>query len=139
LEDEDIHKDLQTSIEQSGMDVLVLTEVFRALKNLRIVHIDVISYYYLESEAVQNGIKCGRGQLFKGDVPGEDARKDRGGDHGASRVYDLVMQALENSNARDEVELHLQFWSTLYSTGELVCFLDLDSRAWQDHFSKQVR
>jgi hypothetical protein len=134
------HKDLQSSLEQSGMDMLILTEAFRELSNLRAVRIDVISFYRIEPEEEDRGINCGRKQMFKKDIQDYDKHnRDRHGDDGANRVYYLVLQALERAKVHDKIELRFEFWNTSYDGGEDITFLDLDSKPWKDHVSKLTR
>jgi hypothetical protein len=132
-EDDKTNKDLQSSLEQSGMDTLILTEAFRERKSLRVVQIDVISFYRIEPEEEDKGINCGRKQMFKEDIENYDRyNRKRGEDEGANRVYNLVLQALQKAEVHDKVELRFEFWNTVYSGGEDISFLDLDSRSWKD-------
>jgi hypothetical protein len=115
------------------MDTLILTEAFRERKNLRVVQIDVISFYRIEPEEEDKGINCGQKQMFKEDIENYDRyNRKRGEDEGANRVYNLVLQALQKAEVHDKVELRFEFWNTVYSGGEDISFLDLDSRSWKD-------
>ncbi|CAG5185451.1 uncharacterized protein ALTATR162_LOCUS11308 [Alternaria atra] len=51
------HTDLQVSVERSGMDSLILKQFLYKLENLEIVQINVISFYCLDPEPVDDGLR----------------------------------------------------------------------------------
>ena len=88
------HFALQKSIENSDMDVLILSESFRALKRLNEVQVDNCSYNANdEAEYCEDGIKCGRKHMYAETVP--SFMLGAAADMGYSRVYEVVLKALE--------------------------------------------
>lgn len=87
LQNERTHKNLQTSVEQSGIDALILSTVLKELENLRIVAINDRGFYHTEPDEDEDvergeiGISCGRKCLFDGQLPAKKAW-DRGDDNG---------------------------------------------------------
>ncbi|KAB2104089.1 hypothetical protein AG0111_0g7751 [Alternaria gaisen] len=138
VKEEETQKDLQASVQRSGMDSFVLKQVFRELENLEIIQIDVISFYHHDPEPVDAGIRCGQTHLLS--MKAQEAEpRERRGDSGANRVYDLVLRTLQEANLHNKIGLGFQFWNTEYSNDDMITFFDLNSTVWKDHFSKQVR
>ncbi|KAF7673047.1 hypothetical protein GT037_008998 [Alternaria burnsii] len=138
VKEEETQKDLQVSVQRSGMDSFILNQVFRELENLQIIQIDVISFYHCDPEPVDAGIRCGKAHILSKKTQ-EDEQRERRGDSGANRVYDLVLRTLQEANLHNKIGLGFEFWNTEYSNDDMITFFDLDSAVWKDHFSKQVR
>lgn len=77
------HRALQQSIQNSGLDILILLEAFKALQNLASVSIDVGSF------SCSCGIKCGRVYLYEGNVHDIKPVCYTGPLH--NRVYEVVL------------------------------------------------
>jgi hypothetical protein len=139
LENEEMHKDLQTSIGQSGMAVLILAEVFRELQNLRTVRIDVTTLHTHADEPEQDviGIRCGRKPTYKGESL--EPKLWGGKDRCSNQVYALAMLALEKASAHEKVELHLEFRHSVSDDHVISSFFDLETSLWRDHLSEHVR
>jgi hypothetical protein len=131
-----LHMDLQKSVEESGLDRIILREVFRSLGNLRLVRIDSHSFaaFHLYEEYC-NPIKCGRHHILGGDSSQTytNVRENLG----FSRVYQLVLRALHSVGLHSEVNLSLVFCNT--QDGTTPHFIDVTSRAWIHGFSKTLR
>jgi hypothetical protein len=139
VKEEGTQKDLQVSVQRSGMDSLILKQVFRELENLKIVQIDATSFHYRDPKPDDDGIRCGQAHILSREAQEERRPRGRREDNGISRVYDLVLQALQEVNLHDKIELSFQFWNTDFSKVGMITFFDIDSAAWKDHFSKQMR
>ncbi|KAI4640001.1 hypothetical protein J4E93_008800 [Alternaria ventricosa] len=135
---EKLHKDLQVNVERSGMDFLTLTEAFRELENLEMVQVDVISFYHVEQEPVDAGIRCGLTHIIPSKLFNPPGSCERHGDSGKNRVYDLIPEALLDAGVHDKVGLQFEFWNTDYSNEDVVTFLDLDCEIWKSQLSRQV-
>jgi hypothetical protein len=82
------HIALQKSVENSGLDTVILVEASGALSNLRSVRIDVASFDASgDLGFFVDGIKCGRGLLYE--YASTMAVDDEYG-LGPTRLYDLV-------------------------------------------------
>ena len=127
------HKDLQSSVEQSGMDRMLLTEVFKGLANLTVVAAGILPWNNEPDDGA--GISCARRHLFDTeDLCGPPP------DRGFSRVYGLVLQAIQDANLQDKVDLLFDFWgaATPDEAAGQTC-IDLASSAWKQNFAKRVR
>ncbi|EDU41592.1 predicted protein [Pyrenophora tritici-repentis Pt-1C-BFP] len=125
------HKDLQLSVEQSRMDRTILTEVFQVLKNLQTVAAFAVPQ---EDLSPNRAITCALKQLF-----GDDDIPFHSHTRGYDRVYELVMQTLEEANIHDKMDLLFDFWGTDTPAGMKKPFFDIASPAWNQHFANQVR
>jgi hypothetical protein len=137
--EERIQKDLQVSVQRSGMDSSILKQVFRKLENLEIVQIDVTSFHYHVPETDDDGIRCGQTHILSKKARAQRRPTRRRGDSGVNRVYDLVLQTLQEADLHDRIGLGFQFWNAEYSNDDRITFFDLDSAVWKKHFSKRVR
>ncbi|KAI4945080.1 hypothetical protein J4E91_008057 [Alternaria rosae] len=122
IEQEKIHKDLQVNVERSGMDSLTLKEAFRELDNLEMVQVDVISFYHIEQEPVDAGIRCGRAHIIPAKLFNSPGSRERHGDSGKNRVYDLIPKTLLDAGVHEKVGLQFEFWNTDYSNEDVVTF-----------------
>lgn len=138
IEQQDLHMDLQVSVERSGMDTLTLKEAFRELENLEMVRVDVVSFYHLDPEPTDDGIRCGRAHIIPAKLLNPPASRERHGDSGKNRVYDLIPKILLDAGVHEKVGLQFEFWNTEYSNEDLVTFLDLDCEVWKCQLSRRV-
>ncbi|KAI4659376.1 uncharacterized protein J4E78_005803 [Alternaria triticimaculans] len=136
IEQQDLHMDLQVSVERSGMDTLTLKEAFRELENLEMVRVDVVSFYHLDPEPTDDGIRCGRAHIIPAKLLNPPASRERHGDSGKNRVYDLIPKILLDAGVHEKVGLQFEFWNTEYSNEDLVTFLDLDCEVWKYEFTR---
>ena len=137
--EERIQKDLQVSVQRSGMDSSIFKQVFRKLENLEIVQIDVTSFHYHVPEPDDDGIRCGQTHILSKKARAQRRPTRRRGDSGVNRVYDLVLQTLQEADLHDRIGLGFQFWNAEYSNDDRITFFDLDSANWKKYFSKRVR
>ncbi|KAF1848664.1 uncharacterized protein K460DRAFT_259883, partial [Cucurbitaria berberidis CBS 394.84] len=128
------HLSLQKSIENSGLDYLILLEAFKALQNLEVVGIDVGSFHAAEEFGFcDHGVRCGRVQLYK-----ENVGIDHNEAMGNSRVYDPVLRALHSANVHERVELSLMFHPSSEEDWP-VSFFDVQSLLWTKSFAPRLR
>ncbi|CAN9434095.1 unnamed protein product [Alternaria alternata] len=137
--EERIQKDLQVSVQRSGMDSSILKQVFRKLENLEIVQIDVTSFHHHVPEPDDDGIRCGRTHILSKKARQERRPTRRREDSGVNRVYDLVLQTLQDANLHERTGLGFEFWNAEYSNDDRITFFDLDSADWKKYFLKRVR
>lgn len=100
-EDTDIwpHISLQRSAKNSGMDHLILKEVFRALTSLKDIRIDVASFNAAEGYGFDaDCIKCGRIHLFID--PDEPAKPSQGPERPCTRIYQLLQGPAAGRHSR---------------------------------------
>ncbi|KAF2818363.1 hypothetical protein CC86DRAFT_158433 [Ophiobolus disseminans] len=130
------HVALQKSVENSGMDVLVLAEAFRALTSLDIVRIDVASFDAAGYHGCYaDGIKCGRVHMFQEEV-GDRSWEDYP-DLGNTRVYRLVFQALQRAGMQQNIKRSLQF--CYMNDNQEISFFDVQSPPWTNVYSQSLR
>lgn len=131
------HFALQASIEKSGMDILILSESLRALKHVTEIQVDNCSYHADdEAEYCEGGIKCGRKHLYRETVP--SFMLGGGSDMCYSRVYEVVLQALENAGAYAQIDLSFMFCILRSEEGPVTLF-DLQSAPWVENASSKLR
>jgi hypothetical protein len=131
-EDSEMVPKMLLNMEKSGLDSLLLVEVFRCFPKLDVVRMDVISVHRVQF--VRRPAYCGVSVgMFKTDEAPKDPRV-----HGYNRVYKTVSSALEASGVHKDVKLELQF-SISTNTSPEVEFFDLNSTAWRDHFASNVQ
>ncbi|KAI4673761.1 uncharacterized protein J4E84_010992 [Alternaria hordeiaustralica] len=128
------HKDLQTSVEQSHMDLLILTEVLRELKNLQIVRVDKSSFQHSLFRTDKATIKCGRASMFdKYSVAWKKVD-----DNSYNRVYGLTLQALTQAQVEEKVELDLELWNPSWPQKTFKYF-DIESICWRESLCNRLR
>ncbi|CAO2653930.1 Nn.00g106630.m01.CDS01 [Neocucurbitaria sp. VM-36] len=128
------HFAVQESIEKSGLDYTILLDVFKALKNLRAVRIDVGSFGHAEYFGiVDDGIKCGRVHLYEDVLPYEGHETVPG-----SHVYEVVLQALYSAETRERVDLSLTLWPAK-ADDPRVFFFNVQSPTWMNWFARKLR
>jgi hypothetical protein len=120
------------NMEKSGLDTLLLTEVFRCLPKLDIVRMEVILVH--RADYTLRPAYCGASVgIFKTNEDRKDPTV-----YGYKRVYKTVLVALEASGVHKDVKLKLQFTLSTNTSPE-VEFFDLNSTAWQNHFASNVQ
>ncbi|KAI4633837.1 uncharacterized protein J4E87_001003 [Alternaria ethzedia] len=132
------HMDLQTSVERSRMDLMILTEVFREFNNLKSIQIDVESFRgprYIEDDEIL--LRCGRSSMF-GLERSEGKSWEKGDDNGYNRVYRLTLHAIEQAEVDEKIELKLEFWNSSHS-GDAFEYFDNNSRYWRERLCKKLR
>ncbi|KAI4674415.1 uncharacterized protein J4E88_008149 [Alternaria novae-zelandiae] len=132
------HIDLQTSVERSRMDLMILTEVFREFNNLKSIQIDVESFRgprYIADDDIL--LRCGRSSMFSLEHS-EGKSWDKGDDNGYNRVYGMTLQAIEQAEVEEKIELNLEFWNSS-STGVTFEYFDNNSRYWRERLCKKLR
>lgn len=131
------HMDLQTSVERSRMDLMILTEVFRELNNLKSIQIDDDSFRGPRTIGDEILLRCGRSLMFSLERS-ERKSWERGDDNGYNRVYGLTLQAIEQAEADEKIELKLEFWNSA-STGDAFEYFDNSSIYWRERLCKKLR
>jgi hypothetical protein len=98
-------KDLQTSMENSGMDRLVLTAVFGRLINLQVVRIDTESFHRQihQIKAIQCGSNCIIERAWK---PTDDMDHMR-----TNRAFDVTLQCLKQAGSVQKRTYRWRLWS----------------------------
>jgi len=130
------HYALQKSIENSGLDNVILTEAFRALKNLKVIQVDNCSYHNGDEDYCEDGIKCGRRLMYKETVPG--FMLGGAADMGYSRVYHVVLKAIVDAGLQKDVDIALMFCVIQHFEAP-VTFFDLHAAEWVKGASRKVR
>ncbi|KAF2124175.1 hypothetical protein P153DRAFT_350970 [Dothidotthia symphoricarpi CBS 119687] len=128
-ENEDVLHDLQTSMEESGMDRMILTEVFRKL-SLTCVRIDEESFYYARYGF--DAVLCGRKHFIAGnDGPNSRPRSD------SNRAFDVVFTSLKNAGVQNNIRIQL----AINTNGERpyrTSYFDPSSEDWNSEFAANV-
>jgi hypothetical protein len=94
-------KDLQTSMARSGLDRMILTDVFRHLPAIAVVRIDNESY--CETEMI-DAARCGLRYIFQGPTRYNLESAQRG----SNRAFVVVFACLRNARLAGEVILEIQ-------------------------------
>ncbi|KAF2244866.1 hypothetical protein BU26DRAFT_579611 [Trematosphaeria pertusa] len=131
-EDEERLKDLQTSMERSGMDRLILDEVFRELQNLEIVRMDNSSF--LPEFAQVDAVRCGKFHLFGESSASYNVASN---ERNLNREYSLVLDALVKAGKHEKVKLYFVFCAEASPTPN--DSFDLDSEHWRKSFRSNVQ
>ena len=126
---------MQTTMGKSGLDILMLTEIFKSLHNLASAQIDTSSYQY--NNHIQ-GLRCGYSSLMPFGRPEGDFGPFVEEEHGYTRVFKSVFQALELAGAHERVLLDLCLYH-LFDDGEEIRFFDTDGALWVNSLSRNVR
>ncbi|KAI8938902.1 hypothetical protein NX059_004759 [Plenodomus lindquistii] len=134
--DEGAHVSLQRSMANSGLDVMILTEVFRALRPLHTIRIDLASFSNGgKFEYYDDGMKSGRRYM---QVLPDDSTGQRGPGYGPgfNRVYGIVLKALHQARLQQDFSFEMMF-CRMEDCDDPVSFFGLDSAEWSE-FSKNV-
>ncbi|KAF2853817.1 hypothetical protein T440DRAFT_290451 [Plenodomus tracheiphilus IPT5] len=136
--DEQRHAGMQKSVANSGLDTMILTEVFRALKSIQVVSIDMGSFNNAEYFGVdEEGLKCGR--LHMHIHPKNPEYDHTATDFSVSnRIYGIVLEALHQARISENDRLELLFSPNEHGDGPL-SFFDLTSAEWINFLSKKVQ
>jgi hypothetical protein len=125
-------KSLQTSMERSRLDRMILTDVFRKLPSMSVVRIDNGSYCC--ERDVRDAARCGFGFISGGHM-GFDAVSPQ---RGSNRAFEVVFACLRNSKLAGkvdfQVEAHVQNMASQNSN-----LFDPTSADWKQHFAANVQ
>jgi hypothetical protein len=124
-------KDLQTSMENSGMDRLVLTVVFGRLSNLQVVRIDTESFHRQihQIKAIRCGSNCIIERAWK---PTDDMDHMR-----TNRAFDVTLQCLKQAGSAQKINLQMEV-VVRPGRSHYVDFFDPTSADWYDSFAANV-
>jgi hypothetical protein len=124
-------KDLQTSMELSGMDQLVLTEVFRKLPRLATVRIDNDTFRC--STDAMDATRCGL-RYFPVYAEHDLESPERG----RNRALNIVLTCLRSTGLADRVEIHLDL-HVMTPASQKDTLLDVDSRVWSEDLAPNIK
>jgi len=131
-DDEQKLKDLQTSMEQSGLDHLVLSDVFRKLPNLKTVRIDNDSFFF-DDETVA-AARCGRKYI----VAENTVRELDYDEYGFNRAFGVVFSCLRKAGLAGKVDINIQANITDQAL-QYHDFFDPTSDDWNKYFGTRVK
>jgi hypothetical protein len=125
-------RDLQTSMQQSRMDFLILVEVFRKLETLVSVRIDNESYRC--NDEVFDAVRCG--SIYICDHP---PRQDlNSAQRGINRAFKLIFECLEVVGLAGKLDIHIVA-AVMTPHPQSGNFFDPTSRTWIDRFAAKVK
>ncbi|KAJ4374965.1 hypothetical protein N0V83_002044 [Neocucurbitaria cava] len=124
------HLAIQASIKNSGLDILILLEAFKTLRNLASVRIDVDSFWR------SCGIKCGRVYLYEGNA--RDIKPVYHPEVLYNRVYEVVFQALHSASVAEGVSLSVKICTGSYGD-DSISFFNVQTPAWEKSFAMRLR
>jgi hypothetical protein len=129
LQSKDRLVDLQTSMEKSGLDFLVLSAAFRKLKNLRIVQIDEDSF--CRASHLYDAVRCGRRYIMEDDTSVSNVEINQ------CCAFSIIFASLKDSGIAEQITLHIQ---TILTTdyNHYTKFFDPTSAEWEHSFSGNV-
>ncbi|KAF2030906.1 hypothetical protein EK21DRAFT_111361 [Setomelanomma holmii] len=132
-ENKDLMKNLQTGMENSGLDRVILTAALQALENLHTVRIDS-AFFHFDRESL-DAIRCGRNQIIgKHDNWSRahdniDQRKDRS--------FRVTLASIEEAELTGILGLELGV-SIVDEPNYYDDYFDPNSPDWTDNFSTDV-
>jgi hypothetical protein len=123
---------MQTTMEESGLDSLILAQALENFQNLCSVDIDVSSFQFSRS---MEGLRCGAKPIWSSWQNRErPLLPEESCDY--SRVYKLVFQVLASTGMHKQCTLGLHI--KLRSSTEEVHQFDTDSALWKEKISPMV-
>jgi hypothetical protein len=124
-------KDMQTSMEKSGMDRLMLTEVFRRLPHVMAVKIDNATYR-CEDDGL-DGARCGTRYIFTDQEKPPYQMKELG----FNRAFEVVFACLHNTGLAGTFAIDINATVKALEPQNDVLF-DLTSFVWERMLAKTV-
>jgi hypothetical protein len=131
-DDEKGLKDLQTSMEHSGLDRMILTDVFRELSGLLVVRINNQSYCWNSEEV--GAVRCGSRYIFEGNED-YDLRSEQ---QEINRAFDVVFACLRNARLAGKVYLEVEA-KVMTVASQNNSFFDPTSADWNNDFAVKVQ
>jgi hypothetical protein len=125
-------KDLQTGMENSGMDRLILTAALRNFANLTVFRIDNSSFYVL-TESI-DAAQCGRRHIIeKGRV--WDVGDDQ--DQRVDRAFRVTLASIKDASIEKKVKMEVDV-SIVDEPNYHVDYFDPKSPDWVEYFSRNI-
>ncbi|OAL00988.1 hypothetical protein IQ06DRAFT_135700 [Phaeosphaeriaceae sp. SRC1lsM3a] len=124
-------KGLAKSMEKSGLDQLILTDVFRKLPRLTAGHVDNEAYRTMPTEV--DGARCGLRYIFSSSTEYNFGSSQRG----TNRAYHVVLTSLRTAGLAGKIKLHL-YPTVVTDYSQYDIFFDPTSIDWKHDFAPSV-
>jgi hypothetical protein len=125
-------EDLQMSMEHSGLDRMILSEVFHKFSGLSAVRIDNESYH--RNAPLVRAARCGSRYIFDGYEAYDKGSVQRGW----NRAFDVVFSCLRNAGLAGKV--HIEVEATVMTVAsQNNNFFDPTSADWNNNFAAKVQ
>lgn len=129
----DLVFDLQTSMKNSGMDRLILTEVFQNIDGMQGVRIDDESFYDLNYQVHNriDSVRCGRNRIIENVGGLANATKLVRGD--PNYAFNVIFTSLQSAGVHERVKVSLYVAMDKHAG-----LFDLTSEDWQSNVAARV-
>lgn len=128
-------KDLQTSMELSGLDRIILCEVFRQLSNLKVVRIDNHSFHSETDRA--DAARCGRRQIVTEGTEYDWHRREWN-EYGFNCAFGVAFACFHKAGLEGKVDIHMHA-NINDQVSHYHDFFNPTSSEWKDNIAANVK